>query len=413
MCQLLVESCDISKLRDETYQPQQWTLLHLAAAANCEIIVKNVLQADPGWRDPSKGPQYSLVHIAARMGHFELLGFLIEEGGQKAAVEQKSSDEATPLFAASKRGQADTMRLLLQHGANINVLASNIRIRADESRSGVTALYIAALGGNTEAVKMLRDGKRNKVIKAKTNQGERALHLAVQNNNQSCQGVIGALGGIINIEEKAISRVNKFEKKRTALHMAVENGNVKGTLKLLELGAKPNEENEGLDTALHLAVRKGLKAIAEPLLDRGAQADIRNRVRATPLHETIENSTHEDNGGNLVPDKAMTETAEMLMEKNEKLVSHETRFGEIALHLAAKVGNLKLLKAAYRRNPALVNAQKNDDKTALHVAAHADRLKIVEFLLKNNADTNLKDENGKRALEVATGDSKGILEKWG
>ena len=418
MCQLLVESCDISKLRDETYQPQQWTLLHLAAAANCEIIVKNVLQADPGWRDPSKGPQYSLVRIAARMGHFELLRFLIEEGGQKAVVEQKSSDEATPLFAASKRGKADTMRLLLQHGANINVLVSNIRIRADESRSGVTALHIAALGGYTEAVKILRDDKRNQVIKAKTNQGETALHLAVQNNNQSCQGVIGALvmgalGSIINIEEKAISRVNKFEKKRTALHMAVENGNVKGTVKLLELGAKPNEKTEDLDTALHLAARKGLKAIAEALLDRGARADTRNRERATPLHETIENSTHEDNRGNPTLDKAMTETAEMLMGRDGSLVSQETRIGEIALHLAAKVGNLKLLKAAYRRNPALVNAQKNDDQTALHVAAHADRDKIVNFLLENNADTNLKDENGKMALEVATGDSKGILEKWG
>ncbi len=108
----------------------------------------------------------------------------------------------------------------------------------------------------------------------------------------------------------------------------------------------------------------------------------------------------------------MTETAEMLMERDDKLVSQETRFGEIALHLAAKVGNLKLFKAAYGRNPALVNAQKNNNETALHVAAHADCQKILEFLLENNADRDLKDENGKRALEVATGQSERTLRRW-
>ena len=406
--ELLVKSCDISKLRDEIYRQQDWTLLHLAAAANNVYLVEYVLE-NSGWRDSSKGPQWSLIHIAARMGHLDLLTFLIgrEKGRQEAVVEQKSSDEATPLFAASKRGQADAVRLLLKKGANINVLASNIKIRAQESRCDVTALHIAALGGHTEVVKILRDDKRIKVIEAKTNQGETALHLAVQNNHQSCQGVIDALGKIINIEERAIT------KKRTALHVAVENGNVKGTLKLLGLGAKPNVENEDRDTALHLAARKGLKAIAEALLNKGAQAGKRNRAGATPLHAAIENSMHEDDQGKKILDKAVTETAEMLIEKDEKLVSHEARYGNIALHLAAKVGNFKVFKAAYGRNPALVNAQKTNKETALHVAAHADRHKIVEFLLHNNANWNLKNEDGRRALEVATGRSEAILEKWG
>ena len=143
----------------------------------------------------------------------------------------------------------------------------------------------------------------------------RRRYLAVQNSHQSCQGVIDVLGKIINIEETAISRVNNTTKKRTALHVAAENGNVKGTLKLLELGAKPKVETEELDTALHLAARKGLKAIAEALLNRGAQAGKPNRAGATPLHEAIENSMHEDDHGESTLDKAVTETAEMLIEE--------------------------------------------------------------------------------------------------
>ena len=411
---LLVKSCDISKLRDETYLPRQWTLVHSAAAANRVDFVKYVLEND-GWIDSAKGPQWSLIHIAARMGHLDLLRFLIErqKDSQEAVVEQESSDEATPLFAASKRGKADAVRLLLEADAKINVRAKNIKIRVHESRDDVTALHIAALGGHTDVVKILCDDKRNKSIKHKTSQGETALHLAVQNNHQSCQGVIGALRKLIDTEKIATFTVDTITKKRTALHVAVESGNVHGTLTLLDLGAKPDVETEELDTALHLAAREGLKAIAEALLDKGAQVVKPNRAGATPLHKAIENSMHDDGQGKLTLNKAVTETAEVLIKKDKKTVSQEGREGDIALHLAAKVGNFKVFEAAYRRNPALVNARKTNKETALHLAARADRHKIVEFLLKNDADRNMKDEKGRRALEVATGKSEAILEMWG
>lgn len=103
----------------------------------------------------------------------------------------------------------------------------------------------------------------------------------------------------------------------------------------------------------------------------------------------------------------------MFIKKDENLVSQKARHGDIALHVAAKVGNFRVFKAACGRNPALVNAQMTNKVTALHVAARADRHKIVEFLLDNNADWNLKNQDGRRAVEVATGKSERSLKKWG
>lgn len=103
--------------------------------------------------------------------------------------------------------------------------------------------------------------------------------------------------------------------------MAVEKGNFNGTLKLLELYATANMKSEELDTALHLAARKGLNTIAEALLSRRARAGKLNLAGATPLHEAIEKSMQEDDQGKATIDKAVTETAEMFIKKDEKLVS--------------------------------------------------------------------------------------------
>lgn len=69
MSELLIKSCDINKLRDETYELQRWTLLHSTVAANSVYIVIYIFPESFDERDTSKPPQYSLIHIAARMGH--------------------------------------------------------------------------------------------------------------------------------------------------------------------------------------------------------------------------------------------------------------------------------------------------------------------------------------------------------
>lgn len=406
MFQLLVKNIETGIWHK--FYPRGWTLLHLAAAANSLHIVKRVLEDNPDWNFLTKGKQWSLIHIAARNGHVELLAYLLEQkNGVQAAIEKISEDEATPLFAASKRGQVETLSLLLEKGANINVQASGIKIRNDKSRSRITALHIAALGGHTETVQTLLRNKMIKIIRAKTDQDETALHLAVQHSHKSCPAVISLLVGPIDIEATANFQNNR---KWTALHMAVENSNFEGTRELLKRGARPDAETEDGNTALHLAAAKGLKAVVIELLDKKANASKRNRYRATPLHEAIEKLKEAPDGDR----NAMRETAKILIAHDQKLVSQETRYGEIALHLAAKNKNFSVFKAAYECNPAKVNKRNNDGETALHVAARADCLRIVSFLLdETDADIALKTYTNETPSMVATGASKQRLEDYG
>lgn len=417
MSWLLVDSCRNTKTDIfHKFYPRGWTLLHLAVAANNVQIVEDVLRDYPDWDYPTKGKKWSLVHIAARNGHVELLALLLErkKGNQKATIEQISSDEATPLFAASKHGQTDAVSLLLRKGANVNV-RTRIKIRLNETRDGMTALHIAALGGHAKTVEILLRDPNTSIIGAKTNHSETALHLAVQNNHKSCIDVIMALKPHVDIEAKAKFNVNgTTQEKWTALHMAIENDNFAGTHKLLELDANPESQTEDGDTALHLAARKGFKAIVTELLSKKAKADKINRRKASPLHEAIRNSMTETPEGQNKAIEAMGETAKILIDHDKNLVAQETRIGETALHLAAKVGNLAIFKAAYERNPGLVNKQTHDGETALHVAARADHFRIVRFLLKEGTtDQGAKNDRGETPLRVATGRSEAELENYG
>lgn len=407
MARDLVASCRERKMEPwNRFYSRGWTLPHLAAAADSVHIVKKVLQDNPDWNLLTRGKDWSLIHIAARNGHSELLAFLLKrkEITRERGVEAKSSEWATPLFEASRRGQIKALKLLLEDNADINV----------SNKVGLTALHVAALEGHGEIVKTLLQNHKIRNVQAKTKRGETALHLAVQESHESCVKVIHYLVKCIKIDARAEATINgKPQKECTALHIAVENGNLHGTEKLLALEARPDNMTEEHDTALHLAARKGFLDIVNKLLAKGGDSSLPNRKRDTPLHVAIENST-KDERGNVTVKKAMTKTAERLVEHDARAVAWGNREGDIAIHLAAKKGNLEFLKIAHKRNPALVNNRNNLGETALHLAAKLDRLKIVQYLLDDaQAYHRIKNDRKQTPLDVAKGTSKRHLDNYG
>ena len=100
--------------------------------------------------------------------------------------------------------------------------------------------------------------------------------------------------------------------------------------------------------------------------------------------------------------KEETAIAELLVRGGADVNHAEsTRQSRLPLHLAAKTGNLVIVKALLDKS-ASVHAVDNDDMTALHVACYEGHLDVVQCLIEAGAHVNCADGRGRTALFNAT-----------
>jgi uncharacterized protein len=116
---LLVSPSGCGLLTPATYDTTKYQAVHQAALDGDNATIKELLQANP-----------SLVNIG-------------------------DYDKNTPLHLAAMHGHADTAKLLLDDGANVNAL----------NTAGMTALHLAAKAGFLDVVKVLVNAKPDLSIK--------------------------------------------------------------------------------------------------------------------------------------------------------------------------------------------------------------------------------------------------------
>lgn len=245
-----------------------------------------------------------------------------------------------PLSDAAKSGDKETLRTLLQKGANVNATEGD----------GTTALHWAAYRDDLEAADLLlRAG-------AKVN----------------AANDLGA----------------------TPLWTACQNGSEPMVRRLLAAGANPNAKLLLGETPLMLASRVGNPAVAEQLLAKGADANARATRGQTALMWAVAQQ-HPEVVKVLLAHKADVQARSEAWTDVQAVSPHGyldynkavPQGNDTALLFAARVGDLasaKLLVAA----GANVNDTDAWGISATVLAAHSGFTDLVEFLLDKGADPN-------------------------
>jgi ankyrin repeat protein len=141
-----------------------------AAQTNDVAKIRSLLSdgTSPNQTDENGGT--TGMHVAAASGNLQILAILFKAGGD---VNQRDAVGSTPLDYAAEHDRYDAAKLLVEMKTRIN----------DQNKNGMTALMFAAKTGDTQLIHMLLDGGANPNILDYT--GRDAAGWAVESHRQS------------------------------------------------------------------------------------------------------------------------------------------------------------------------------------------------------------------------------------
>jgi ankyrin repeat protein len=204
---------------------------------------------------------------AVQVGHVEAVRVLLEKPGIRVLLEvpgpPKSGTKISALYVAALRGNSVILRLLLAKP----VIQIN---RA--TPCGETALHVASRGGHSEAVKLLLDAGADKA--AKTSDGETPLYDASGEGHSEVVKILLNAGA-----DKKATTSNGF----TSLHVASQNGRAEVVKVLLNAGADKEATTSIGCTSLMFASLDGHLEVVKILLDAGADLDATTPCGRTSL----------------------------------------------------------------------------------------------------------------------------------
>ena len=200
----------------------------------------NKRKKDPNDGGPNEKMKGTSLILAAKRGDYDTVKELLDNG---ANVNQTNKNGWTALHAAAYEGHTEVVALLLEWGANVN--------QADDS--GATVLSMAACKGHIEIVRLLLDPKYGVHMNVEANL---ALNLATYQGHTDIVSLLLDKGVDVN-------RGDAIDGTR-ALQLAIERGNMELVNLLLgvgaDLGLLPEEARYTLDS--HRELPDGQDSIA-------------------------------------------------------------------------------------------------------------------------------------------------------
>jgi serine/threonine-protein phosphatase 6 regulatory ankyrin repeat subunit B len=261
--------------------------------------------------------------------------FLLESGVNVHAV---GKNALTPLHSASRCGHLVVVKLLLKHGADIDLRDGSNHTPAD-----------LALGyNNTEVAGFLAEYKEDENVRNKI----RSTTFDTSPNGSDEDGKDSQISGEL-----------------TTLHTATIQGKSEIVLSFIERGTDVNSRSEYQWTPLILATIEGNLEIASLLIEHGAEVDLRNDDGATSLH-----FASRDGHLNIV---------RLLIDRGADVNARRSD-GWTSVHFSAANGHLEIVELLLARG-ANPHYRSDVGQTPFQIAARWGYRNIKQLLMEHGA----------------------------
>ncbi|XP_057328229.1 putative ankyrin repeat protein RF_0381 [Microplitis mediator] len=244
-----------------TYDHRNYTsglaALHVAVDLKLADIVQLLLDQEDCDVNVKSESGLTPLHIAALNNNLAIAKKLINKGATNEVYSRYGSLlNATPFHMAVLKNSVEVIKYFLQ----------DLKIHIDiKTIDGVTALQVAAKANSLDTVKLLLDHGADFNAHSNRGDGYTALHFAVRNKNIPMIDLLLSKSPWVNI---------KSNDEKTILHLAVGTKDREIVKRLLDAGAHAdNVSNSGEFhniTPLLEAARLNLKEIVLMLIDKGA-----------------------------------------------------------------------------------------------------------------------------------------------
>lgn len=185
------------------------------------------------------------LYTASSRGHTKVVKLLLTAGAHVNNADNPG--HCTALYAASSFSQVEVVRLLVQAGADANL--------AD--KHGWTPLFIASRQGDTEIVKLLLEGVPQIDVNSADEDDQTPLYIAAYNGHAEIVNLLLEVGG---------AKVDKTDKDgNSPLIIASLQGHAKIVKLLLEAGANMDKVNQYNLTPLYCAAKYGHTKVVQLL----------------------------------------------------------------------------------------------------------------------------------------------------
>ncbi|PRQ51049.1 putative ankyrin repeat-containing domain, PGG domain-containing protein [Rosa chinensis] len=277
----------------------------------------------------------SVLHLAARFGHVELVAYIIKLLPDLVSVRNVKGE--TPLHEACRQGNTSVVKLLLEASPFVTCSLNHEQ----------TAFFIACSYGNVEVVKYMAN--QPGVLDFEQHEAFSPLHFSI------AEGYVDIVKTILEACPRFAWKVDN--KGYLPLHLACEKGQLEITKTLLMID--PNlslELNRYRYTPLHLAAMNGQNQILEELLLCSPRSlELRTGDGETVFHLSVRFNRYD----------VFTSLAKNCNHTN--LLNQADKQGNTVLHLALSAGNTRLSEYIIRNTAVDVNCRNQRGQTALDI----------------------------------------------